>query len=57
MDLMKTSSTDVKDVELCVRILKIGLQHYVAHDSVIEHVKGASDGRKIHNLQKLSLKF
>ena len=38
-----------EDVELCVRMSRSGLQHFVAHDSVIEHVKGASDGRKIHN--------
>ena len=31
-----------EDVELCIRMSRKGLQHFVAHDSVIEHVKGAS---------------
>ena len=26
-----------------------GLSHYVVHDSVVEHLKGASEGRKLFN--------
>ena len=32
-----------------------GLYHFVAHDSVIEHVKGASAGRKTHNQRNFVL--
>ena len=38
-----------EDVDLCLRMSEAGLDHYVAHDSVVEHVKGASEGRKIFN--------
>ena len=38
-----------EDVDLCLRMSEKGLRHYVVHDSVVEHVKGATDGRKLHN--------
>jgi O-antigen biosynthesis protein len=38
-----------EDVDLCLRMSEAGLDHYVVHDSVVEHVKGASEGRKIFN--------
>jgi len=38
-----------EDVELCIRMSRAGLCHYVALESVIEHVKGASVGRKRYN--------
>lgn len=38
-----------EDVDLCLRMSEAGLDHYVVHDSVVEHVKCASEGRKIHN--------
>ncbi len=38
-----------EDVDLCLRMSRAGYCHFVAHDSVIEHVKGASDGRKKYN--------
>ncbi len=38
-----------EDVDLCLRMSEMGLNHYVVHDSVVEHVKGASEGRKIYN--------
>ena len=44
-----------EDVELCVRMSKFGLSHYVAHDSVIDHVKGASRGRKKYNQQNFEI--
>jgi len=44
-----------EDVELCVRMSRSGFEHYVAHNSVIQHVKGASDGRKIHNRRNFEI--
>jgi O-antigen biosynthesis protein len=38
-----------EDIDLCLRMAEQGLSHYVAHDSVVGHVKCASEGRKIHN--------
>jgi GT2 family glycosyltransferase len=38
-----------EDVDLCLRMSEAGLAHYVVHDSVVEHVKGASEGRKLKN--------
>ena len=38
-----------EDVDLCLRMAERGLRHYVVHDSVVLHVKGASEGRKLHN--------
>jgi len=44
-----------EDVELCVRMSSFGFQNYVAHDSVVEHVKGASRGRKKYNRQNFEI--
>ena len=44
-----------EDVELCVRMSQFGLSHYVAHDSIIDHVKGASRGRKKYNQQNFEI--
>jgi O-antigen biosynthesis protein len=38
-----------EDVDLCLRLSEEGFTHYVVHDSVVEHVKGASEGRKTFN--------
>ncbi|MBT3638317.1 MAG: glycosyltransferase family 2 protein [Opitutae bacterium] len=38
-----------EDIDLCLRMSEAGLEHHVVHDSVVEHVKGASEGRKIFN--------
>ena len=38
-----------EDVDLCLRMNANGLLNYVVHDSVVRHVKGASEGRKLHN--------
>ncbi len=38
-----------EDVDLCLRMAAQGKAHYVVHDSVVLHVKGASEGRKIFN--------
>ena len=38
-----------EDVDLCLRYNRKGYENYVVHDSVVEHVKGASVGRKRHN--------
>jgi len=38
-----------EDVDLCLRLTEEGCKHYVVHDSVVEHVKGASEGRKTFN--------
>ena len=38
-----------EDIDLCLRMAEAGFIHYVVHDSVVEHVKCASEGRKIHN--------
>ena len=38
-----------EDIDLCLRMSEAGLDHYVVHDSVVEHVKCASEGRLDHN--------
>jgi GT2 family glycosyltransferase len=38
-----------EDIDLCLRMSEGGQVHYVVHDSVVEHVKGASEGRKTFN--------
>ena len=38
-----------EDVDLCLRMTEAGVAHFVVHDSVVEHVKGASEGRKLKN--------
>ena len=38
-----------EDVDLCLRFNRQGCNHYVVHDSVVLHVKGASAGRKLFN--------
>jgi GT2 family glycosyltransferase len=38
-----------EDVDLCLRMTKNGLNHYVVHDSEVSHIKGASEGRKKFN--------
>lgn len=40
-----------EDVDLCLRMAKAGYKNYVVHDSVVIHVKGATKGRKIHNVR------
>jgi GT2 family glycosyltransferase len=40
-----------EDVDLCLRFNQQGLFNYVVHDSVVLHVKGASEGRKRFNDQ------
>ena len=40
-----------EDVDLCLRMTEAGLAHFVVHDSVVEHVKGASEGRKLNNVK------
>lgn len=44
-----------EDVDLCLRLSRLGYCHFVAHKSVIEHVKGASEGRKRHNSRNAEL--
>jgi GT2 family glycosyltransferase len=44
-----------EDVELCIRMSRKGFQHFVAHNSVVEHVKGASAGRKRYNQRNFEL--
>ncbi|MBT3668284.1 MAG: hypothetical protein HN548_12470 [Opitutae bacterium] len=38
-----------EDVDLCLKMSELGNLNYVVHDSVVLHVKGASDGRKNFN--------
>ena len=38
-----------EDVDLCLRFNRKGYDNYVVHDSVVDHVKGATDGRKRYN--------
>ena len=38
-----------EDIDLCLRMAEEGYKHYVVHDSVVDHVKGASEGRKTFN--------
>jgi GT2 family glycosyltransferase len=44
-----------EDVDLCLRLNRAGYSHYVAHDSVIDHVKGATTGRKDRNEENFDL--
>ena len=38
-----------EDVDLCLRMTEQNKEHYIVHDSVVLHVKGASEGRKLFN--------
>lgn len=38
-----------EDVDLCLRFNRNGFRNFVVHDSVVLHVKGASEGRKNFN--------
>ena len=38
-----------EDIDLCLRMSEMNLRHYVVHDSVVQHVKCATKGRKLHN--------
>ena len=38
-----------EDVDLCLRMSEKGFGNYVVHDSLVLHVKGASEGRKTFN--------
>lgn len=38
-----------EDVDLCLRFNRNGFENFVVHDSIVSHVKGASDGRKTYN--------
>lgn len=38
-----------EDIDLCLRMNSEGRMHYVVHDSVVLHVKGATEGRKLLN--------
>ncbi|MEK9773023.1 MAG: glycosyltransferase [Opitutae bacterium] len=44
-----------EDMDLCIRLNRKGYSHYVAHDSVIDHVKGATTGRKDRNEENFEL--
>ena len=44
-----------EDVDLCIRLNRAGYSHYIAHDSVIDHVKGATTGRKDRNEENFEL--
>ena len=44
-----------EDVDLCLRFNREGLSNYIVHDSVVLHVKGASEGRKTFNDQNSEL--
>jgi GT2 family glycosyltransferase len=38
-----------EDVDLCLRYNRKGCRNFIAHDSIVTHVKGASEGRKRFN--------
>ena len=38
-----------EDIDLCLRMTEQKKEHYIVHDSVVLHVKGASEGRKLFN--------
>ncbi len=40
-----------EDIDLCLRLASRGYFNYVVHDSVVDHVKCATEGRKTHNLR------
>ena len=44
-----------EDMDLCIRLNRAGYSHYVVHDSVIDHVKGATTGRKDRNKENFAL--
>jgi GT2 family glycosyltransferase len=44
-----------EDVDLCLRLNRAGYSHYVAHESVIDHIKGATTGRKDRNEENFDL--
>lgn len=44
-----------EDVDLCLRLNRAGYHHYVAHESVIDHIKGATTGRKDRNEENFDL--
>jgi GT2 family glycosyltransferase len=44
-----------EDVDLCLRLKRAGYSHYVAHESVIDHIKGATTGRKDRNEENFDL--
>jgi len=44
-----------EDVDLCLRLNRVGYSHYVAHKSEIDHVKGATTGRKDRNEENFNL--
>ena len=44
-----------EDVDLCLRLNRACYSHYVAHDSVIDHIKGATTGRKDRNEENFDL--
>ena len=44
-----------EDVDLCLRLNREGFSHFVVHDSVIDHVKGATTGRKDRNKENFEL--
>ncbi len=44
-----------EDVDLCIRLNRAGYDNYVVHDSVIDHVKGATTGRKDRNEENFAL--
>jgi O-antigen biosynthesis protein len=44
-----------EDVDLCLRLNREGFSHFVVHDSVIDHIKGATTGRKDRNDENFQL--
>ena len=38
-----------EDVDLCLRMHEKGFKHFVVHDSVVVHVRGATVGRNLYN--------
>jgi GT2 family glycosyltransferase len=44
-----------EDVDLCLRMAGAGYKNYVAHDSEVIHIKGATEGRKTHNTRNAEI--
>ena len=44
-----------EDVDLCLRMSQAGYKNYVAHESEVIHIKGATDGRKNHNTRNAAI--
>jgi len=44
-----------EDVDLCIRMNRAGYSNYVVHDCIIDHVKGATTGRKDRNEKNFDL--